>query len=361
MTLDTIATPALLIDADRLERNLARVAEYAASHGLAWRPHAKTHKSAWVAARQMVHGATGLSCATPREVEVMATVSDDLLLAYPPIGAEALGRIGPVARRGHFGVMLDSTEAAERLSRAMIDHGATARVLVELDVGMRRTGTPDVASAVALGRRVAALPGLDFDGFGCYPGHLREMGSAVDASLAELTALVARLREAADRAGLPVQTISAGSTPLLWRWHEIAGVTEIRAGTAAYFDRTSVLGGVCTMDECAATILTTVISTSVPGQAVVDAGVKALGREPVRGATGEGFACVADRPEIAVVRLSEEHGILDLNRTGWRPRVGDLVRLIPNHVCVAVHNFDVMHLRHPDGRIDARPIEARGR
>ena len=356
-----LPTPALLVDTARVEANLSRVAAYAARHALAWRPHVKTHKSRWIGARQMAHGAVGLTCATPREASVMCEVTEDILLAYPPIGADRLARTVAMAERSHLGVMLDSHEAVAGLSEALSARGLTARILVEVDAGMHRTGAASLDAAVALATEVDALPGLTFDGFGFYPGHLRSAGPEVDASLAEMSSLIAGLRAASAAAGLDVRTISCGSTPLLWRSHEIAGMTELRAGTAVYFDRTSVIGGVCSYDDCAATILATVISTAVPGQAVVDAGVKALGREPMRGGDAEGFACVYDRPEVPVVRLSEEHGVLDLTHTDWQPCVGDQVQLLPNHVCVAVHNFDAMTLLHPDGRMETMPVEARGR
>lgn len=291
----------------------------------------------------------------------MATACDDLLLAYPPVGAERLRRTVALAAQVRLTVMLDSREAATALSEALGAAGASARVLVEVDAGMRRTGVVGVEPAVELARAVTALPGLTFDGFGFYPGQLRSAGPEVDAELVRLSVMVTALRAGAEAAGLVVHTISAGSTPLVWRSHEIAGLTELRAGTAVYFDRTSVVGGVCTVQACAATILATVVSTAVPGQAVVDAGVKALGREPMRGGEAEGFACVNDRPEVPVVRLSEEHGVLDLSQTEWRPRVGDQVRLLPNHVCVAVHNFGEMTLVHPDGRVEACAVDARGR
>lgn len=360
-SLRALPTPSLCLDVARVEANLARVADYAARHGLAWRPHVKTHKSSWVAARQVAHGAVGLSCATPREAEVMQAVTADLLFAYPPIGDDRLARIAGLAADTRLGVMLDSAEAAAQLSAALVARGASARVLVEADAGMHRTGVARVEELIALAARVASLPGLTFDGFGFYPGHLRTAGPEVDGSLAEMSALVMALRTASGAAGLDVRTISCGSTPLLWRSHEIAGMTELRAGTAAYFDRTSVVGGVCAMADCAATILATVVSTSVPGQAVVDAGVKALGREPMRGGEAVGYAGVLDRPEVPVVRLSEEHGVLDLTHTDWRPRAGDQVRLLPNHACVAVHNFDEMTLMHPDGGLETMPVDARGR
>lgn len=357
----TIATPALVVDAATVARNATRVAAYAAAHGLAWRPHVKTHKSPWVAATQLAHGARGLTCATPHEAEVMRTVTDDLLLAYPPVGDERLARTVALAARSRLGVMLDGAESAAALSAALVAAGAEARVIVEVDAGMQRTGVVGIDAAVALARLVAGLPALTFDGFGFYPGHLRDAGASADAELVRLSTMIAALRRGAEGVGLEVRTVSCGSTPLLWRSHEIAGMTELRAGTAAYFDRTSVLGGVCDETECAATILTTVVSVAVPGQVVVDAGVKAIGREPLRGATAEGYASVQGHPEVAVVRLSEEHGILDLSQTSWRPRLGEQLHLIPNHICIAVHCFDRMALRHEDGHLEDLPVAARGR
>lgn len=291
----------------------------------------------------------------------MSGLTDDLLIAYPPIGAARVARIAALAERCRLAVMLDSAEAARGLSAALAARGATARIIVEIDAGMQRTGVVGIAEAVGLGRIIGSLPALTFDGFGFYPGHLRDAGPAADRELERLSALVAALLDEASSGGLEVRTVSCGSTPLLWRSHEIAGMTELRAGTAAYFDRTSVLGGVCTEEECAATIVATVVSIAVPGQAVIDAGIKALGREPVRGANAAGYAAVRGQPEVPVVRLSEEHGILDLSQTDWRPRLGEQVHLIPNHICIAVHCFDTMNLRHTDGRVEIMAVEARGR
>lgn len=356
-----IATPALLIDVAQVDRNIRRVAGYAARHDLEWRPHVKTHKSPWIAAHQLAGGATGLSCATPREAEVMREATDNMLLAYPPIGADRLRRTASLAASSRLGVMLDSPASAEAMSVALHGTGASVRVLVELDVGLKRTGVADVTEAIALATRIDGLPGLVFDGFGFYPGNTRSAGPESDPVLASLTAMIAELIEGAARVGLAVNTISCGSTPLLWRSHEVVGTTEIRAGTAIYFDRTSVFGGVCGYDECAATILTTVVSTAVPGQIVVDAGLKAVGREVVRGANAPGHASVVGHPELALVRPSEEHGIIELNDSAWRPAVGDQLRVIPNHICIAVHNFDEMHCMLGDGKFETLPVAARGR
>jgi D-serine deaminase-like pyridoxal phosphate-dependent protein len=130
--------------------------------------------------------------------------------------------------------------------------------------------------------------------------------------------------------------VSGGSTPTLWRAHEVPGLTEIRPGTNIFNDRTTAVVGACSWDECAYSVLATVVSTSVPGQVVVDAGAKALAKEELRG-EGGGFGCLLGRPEIVVKGLSEEHGVLDLSGTDWRPRVGEQVRIVPNHVCVSVN------------------------
>jgi D-serine deaminase-like pyridoxal phosphate-dependent protein len=114
--------------------------------------------------------------------------------------------------------------------------------------------------------------------------------------------------------------------------HEIPGVTEVRPGTYVYNDRTTARVGACDWDDCALTVLATVISTSVKGQVVVDAGTKSLGREPLR-ADGEGYGALLDHPEVVVSRMSEEHGVLDISRSTFRPRLGDQVRIVPNHAC----------------------------
>ncbi|HEX5634786.1 MAG TPA: alanine racemase, partial [Gemmatimonadales bacterium] len=339
MTTIDLQTPALLVDAAQVRRNVERVTAYAASHGLAYRPHVKTHKSSWIGALQVQGGAAGLTCATDREAEVMRAATDDLLVAYPPVTPGRIARLAALARTSRLTVALDSARSAEAFSDALRASHARAAVLVEVDAGMRRTGVSSVTDAIELACRVESLPTLEFTGFAFYPGHLRSAGPEADGAIAALGTLLDELTAASRRAGLDARVVSGGSTPLLWRAHEIRGMTELRAGTCVYFDRTSVRGGVCGEEECAATVLATVVSTAVPGQAVVDAGVKALGREPVRGEAAEGYASVWGRPDVTVSRLSEEHGVLDLSATDWRPEVGEQVRLVPNHVCVVVHLF----------------------
>jgi D-serine deaminase-like pyridoxal phosphate-dependent protein len=356
-----LETPALVVDLDRMERNLDRVAEYASKHGLALRPHIKTHKSPVLARHQMQRGAAGLTCATPFEAEVMSDVCSDLLVMYPPVGPQRADRLARVAHDVRLTVALDSETAARELSRAAQDAGSTVHVLVELDAGMHRVGLPIIDDAVGLAQLIRTLPKLELDGIAFYPGHVRAHVSEHDQQIDELSRFVAHARETFERHDVPLRVVSAGSTPTMFDTHRIRGVTEMRPGTYIFNDRTTAEIGACGWDDCALMVLATVVSTAVPGQAVVDTGSKALGREPMRGGAADGFGCLEARRDIVVESMSEEHGILDLSRSHWRPSVGERVRIIPNHVCIVVHLADVVYGVRDGAVVSSWPVAARGR
>jgi D-serine deaminase-like pyridoxal phosphate-dependent protein len=372
MLLDEIETPAPVVDLARMERNLGRMADYAAAHRLALRPHIKTHKTPWLAAEQIRRGAVGVTCATPREAEVMSEVTDDVLVAYPMVGAAKARRVVSLPDHVRLTVALDSTRAADDLAAAAREAGRRVSVLVECDLGMRRVGVQTPEEAIALIKHVTARRELQYAGITFYPGHIREPVDQQDASLAALSEQLARLLDALIRAGLEPPVVSGGSTPTAWRTHQLRGVTETRPGTYIYNDRTTAAVGACTTEDCALTVVATVVSTAVPGQAVIDAGSKSLGREPLRahgapasGASrageGEGFGVLLENPDVIVRAMSEEHGLLDLSRTRWRPAVGERVRVIPNHVCIVVHLFDVVHGLRGNAVETSWPVAARGR
>lgn len=357
-----IETPAAIVDLDRLERNLDRAATYATSHGLSLRPHVKTHKTGWIAAEQIKRGAAGVTCATPREAEVMSGVSSDILLAYPPVGAARAKRIANLPGEARVIVALDSVEAIDQIERAAAAADRTVGVYVEIDMGMHRVGVRDAAAAVGLAKRVQQSRALSYEGIAFYPGHIREPVDAQDAAIESLNSVLRMTLEALDDAGVSPKVVSGGSTPTLWHTHRLHGVTEVRPGTYVYNDRTTAEIGACEWSDCAFTVLATVVSTAVDGQAVIDAGTKALGREPMRGADGSGgFGSLLEHPDVVVKGMSEEHGLLDLSRTGWKPRVGEIVRVIPNHVCIVVHLNDTMYGVRGEVVERSWPVEARGR
>lgn len=358
--LEQLETPVPVVDLDRLSHNLDRMAAYATLHGLRLRPHVKTHKSPRIAAEQLRLGAAGLACATLREAEVMAEVCHDLLVAYPPVGAARLERLARLPSHVRLAVAADDVQALDALAVAARLGQRTIDVLVEADLGMHRVGVTAPGKAVAMARHIDRASSLRFAGLQFYPGHVRAHIRDQDAGLAQVGHDLAEYIEALTADGLPPHTVSGGSTPLAWRMHEVPGVNEVRPGTYVYNDRTTAQIGACDWEDCALTVLATVVSVSVKGQAVVDAGTKALGREPLR-AEGDGYGALLDHPDVLVTRLSEEHGILDLSRSSWRPRLGDQVRIVPNHVCIVVHLFDeIIGVR--GHAVETRwPVTARGR
>ncbi|HWE42262.1 MAG TPA: D-TA family PLP-dependent enzyme [Gemmatimonadaceae bacterium] len=359
--IDELETPSVIVDLDRLATNIEAMATYTALHGLTLRPHVKTHKSPRIAADQIRMGASGLTCATTREMEVMADVSKDLLLAYPPIGAARLARLMTLPRDTRLTVAVDSATAIEQLASTARVVDREIGVYIEQDLGMHRVGVATAEEVVKLAQLVWRSPPLRFAGLAFYPGHIREPLAKQGPAIDRLSADVRQTIDALEREGLPPAVVSGGSTPAAWRMHEVDGLTEVRPGTYVYNDRVTAAVGACSWDDCALTVSATVISTAVPGQVVVDAGAKSLGREPMRGAEGEGFGALLDRPELVVTRMSEEHGIIELGDSDWKPKVGDRVRIVPNHVCIVVHLFDELYGVRGDVVETSWPVAARGR
>ncbi len=358
---EELETPIPVVDLDIMERNLDRMATYTAKHGLHLRPHTKTHKSPWIAAEQMERGAVGVTCATPREAEAMSTVSADILLGFPVVGASKARRIASIPKAIDVTVSLDSEIALLDLAAAARNADRPIGVYVELDLGMHRVGISSAEQAAELAMLVTQTRPLEYAGIAFYPGHIRESVGDQGPSLEQLSARLEEALDVMDSFGVRHPVVSGGSTPTVWRSHEIRGMTEIRPGTYVFNDRSTAVIGACDWSDCALTVLATVVSTAVEGQAVIDAGTKSLGREPVRGVEGEGFGSLLEHPEVVVKGMSEEHGILDLQKTDWKPQIGERVRVIPNHVCIAVHLFDeVVGVRGE--RIEKRwPVAARGR
>lgn len=357
--LPSFETPAGLVDLHRVRSNATKVVTYLQQHGLSWRPHVKTHKSRAIAEIQLTEGAKGLTVATLQEAEAMAPLGADLLLAHPPVGYARGRRLRSFLEHHPLGVALDSSESLETVGEAARSVGRKVEVLIEVDVGMMRVGLGGLTAVVALAELAESYPCLEFGGILFYPGHIRSTGPGAVKALEEVSNRIDPILGALEEAGLPAGVVSGGSTPTLWQSHRIRGMTEVRAGTCAFHDRDTLGLEVCEEGDIAYSVLTTVVSTAVPGQAVVDAGSKALSREELRSG-GAGLGLVVEHPEVVVARVSEEHGILDLSSSSWRPSVGERVRIVPNHVCVSVNLQDRL-LAPGAGGVREIPLEGRGR
>lgn len=338
MLIRQLDTPALLIDLDVMERNLRRAAEYARAHDLRLRPHTKTHKIPELARLQLELGAAGITVAKVGEAEVMlAAEPADLLVAYPIIGRSKLERLVAVAQRTRVTVMLDNLHAARQLSDAAREGQVEFGALAEVDVGLGRTGVAPGNELVEFIRNLLRLPYLSYEGIGFYPGHIRSLDNDGLNQIEELDRLLAAVTESLRREGVPPRIVSGGSTPTLYHSHRIRGLTEIRPGTYIFNDRNTWLAGACKLEECAASILVTVVSTSRPGQVIVDGGSKTFSSDRLTPSPELSFGYVLEAPGAVFTRMNEEHGYLDVRKAGVELAVGDRLRIIPNHVCAGVN------------------------
>jgi D-serine deaminase-like pyridoxal phosphate-dependent protein len=341
MRYDELSTPALTIDLDTLEGNLDRMASSCRKQEVGLRPHVKTHKTPEVAHMQLDRGALGLTVAKVGEAEVMAEAGlDDILIAYPILGAEKLRRLVTLARWRRITVALDSEAAAQELSRAASEQDSALGVLVEFDVGFHRCGLAPGPRCVELASKIAGMPGLSFRGLMTYFGNIRGSPEARRAGIQAVAGKVERALVAFRDAGLEVEIVSGGSTPSAEFAHLVAGLTEIRPGTYVYNDMNTFSQGACRLEDCAARVVTTVVSTAVPGRAIIDAGSKTLSSDLLGAGPESGYGYVVEAPDVPIIKLNEEHGYLDITGSAHEFYVGEVLTVIPNHVCTCVNMHD---------------------
>jgi D-serine deaminase-like pyridoxal phosphate-dependent protein len=336
--LHELDTPSVAIDLDAVDRNIARMQSYCDAHRIALRPHVKTHKLPSIGERQLAAGAVGICCQKLGEAEVFVEAgARDVFVTFPIVGARKLVRLAALAQAARVLVAVDSAEALEALAAS----GADVDVVVDCDTGFGRTGVQSPAEAASLAQAVPAA-GLRFEGFMTYPA---PPGCDV------------WLGEARELAG--GGTISVGGTPNAFSTHELDGVTELRPGTYVYGDRACVANGTVPLEDCALRVVATVVSRPTPDRAILDAGSKALTSDLARGAEGHGL--ILEYPDARIAMLSEEHGHVDLSGCELRPRIGEVVTVIPNHACVVSNLVDEVVV-HRSGALEGTlAVAARGR
>ena len=255
-----VSTPAVVVDLDILERNLDRMADYCAEHGLALRPHTKTHKCLEVARMQLERSAIGLTVAKVGEAEVMAqTGTPQILVAHPIVGDEKLQRLVALSSTSEVIVALDSLAAAQSLARVAERCGETVGVLVEFDSGSRRCGVAAGQECAELGSAIHALHGVQLRGLMTYFGSVWGNEQERTEEIERVSSTVQRATTAFHSAGLPLEIVSAGSTPAAMMSHRVPGITEIRPGTYVYNDLNTYYQGLCALEDCAVRVVTTVV------------------------------------------------------------------------------------------------------
>jgi D-serine deaminase-like pyridoxal phosphate-dependent protein len=361
MHVTDLETPVLVVDLDILDANIAEMATYSAAHGLKLRPHIKTHKIPEIARMQIRSGASGITVAKLGEAEVMARAGiDDILIAYPVVGEAKLARLTKLAGSMRVAVSTDSLEVAEGISRAAKTAGVRVRILAEFDAGFRRCGVQTVDELVSLAQGMTRLPNLEFAGLMFYPGHVRTGAQEQIPVLKGIDSQLFEAQEKLYRSGIQVATVSGGSTPTAFQSHLMKTLTEIRPGTYVYNDMNTVRLGTTALLHCALAIHVTVVSTAVKGRAVIDGGSKTFSSDPCRSVDGAGYGYCIEHPEVVMEGLTEEHGHLKLADPAPRIKIGDRLRIVPNHVCVAVNLHNEVCCARGGEVVGSWPIEARG-
>lgn len=346
-TLADLDTPCVLIDLDRVETNLRRAQDHADQNGYALRPHTKTHKLPRFARQQLALGARGITVQKLGEAEVMADAGiEDIFLPYNIVGARKLERLKALNGRVTLAVTADSPDTVAGYA-ATFSEDEQLTVLVECDTGTARCGVQTPAQALALARQIEMAPGLRFGGLMTYPPARRP--ETAETFLREALELI-------ECAGIRVPKVTSGNTPDMWQTGQSV-VSERRPGTYIYFDRMQVAAGAASLEDCALTVLATVVSRPTAMRVVVDAGSKALSSD-IGGLTGYGLVMGT---EIVLKFLNEEHGVIELDAPADWPRIGDRLRIIPNHACVVSNLFDTVTLIHGDEVVETVEVASRGR
>ncbi|MFN3150286.1 alanine racemase [Bremerella sp.] len=359
--LQQIATPCLVIDSQIVRQNLETLQQYARQYNLLVRPHAKTHKSLRIARDQINVGSRGISVAKVGEAEVLSQSCDDLLIAYPAIDNQRCERIARLAGKVTLRVAVDSREGVDALARAAKQQGTIIGILIDQDVGFHRTGISSPEEVVRLALYVQKhSAALRLDGIFFYPGHVTVAADEQPSLLQEIDAKLKTTLQLCREEGIEIDIVSGGSTPTAFQSHYVTCQTEIRPGTYVFNDMNTVRGGFCSIDQCAAVVITTVVSTAVSGKVVVDAGTKALASDRNWIDPESGFGHVIEYPEAKIVRLSEEHGEIDISECPSQPSLGETVAIIPNHICPCVNLHDSFHWLDEAGESERVPVDCRG-
>jgi D-serine deaminase-like pyridoxal phosphate-dependent protein len=343
-------TPAVVIDLDRVEANIARIQGLCSRAGVANRPHIKTHKIPALARLQIDKGAQGITCQKLGEAEIMADAGiDDILVSYNLIGEARSGRLGALAQRCNIKVAADNPVTLAGYAEAGRMAGRPIEVVIECDTGRKRAGVETATEAVALTAEIKTNPHLAFAGFLFYPTEESWPQTQVfyDEALAGVRAL-----------GLEPRIVSTGGSPNIVNVGKLKGATEHRAGTYIFNDRMQMAARVATLEDCALHVFATVVSRAGPERGIFDAGSKTLTSD-IGGLDGHGL--ILEHPQARIKGFAEEHGFLDLAGLNDKPKVGDVVRIVPNHVCVVVNMVDQLIAVRNHEIVAVMPVAARGK
>lgn len=347
--IENFGTPCSVIDLDVVERNIKRAQDLCDNAGVKNRPHIKTHKSPLLAKMQIAAGARGITCQKLGEAEVMVdNAITDIVIATNLIGAARSGRLASLQRRAPLKVCSDNLFTLAAYSASAREAERPLDVMIECDTGQKRAGVETPREALVLAEFIQNDPMLNYAGMLFYP--TKDSWPQTQVFLDEM---VKGLSSLSYQPGI----VSTGGTPNFANIGKLLGATEHRAGTCIFNDRMMIADGFATQENCALRVYSSVVSRGGVERGILDAGSKTLTSD-----TGglQGFGLILEHPDAQIHKFAEEHGFLNLAKCTNKPSVGDIVSVIPNHVCVAVNMIDQLVAVRGGNIVDVIPIKARG-
>lgn len=353
-------TPAVIVYYDTVVNNIKKMVNGLQAQEIAHRPHIKVHKSTMLAKLQIELGAKGITCAKISEAEIMVDAGiQDILIANEIIGKIKLDKLMVLSKRANIITCVDSIDGATALSEAALAVGLKAKVYIEINIGADRCGVKP-ENAISFVKEVAVLNGIEIIGLMTYSGKIygKKIGDEMRSESAREPRILYAIQNELDENGIHLSVLSAGSSLSSRYPEELKGITESRAGNYIYNDCTGLYSGLCTVDECALRVISTITSIPEKGRFIIDAGSKALTSDAC--AYGNGFGYVVEYPEMEIYALNEEHGYIRYANTDVL-KIGQQISIIPNHTCVVPNvNEEVMGIK-ADGTTFIIPVEARGK
>ncbi len=339
-----LETPSVLIDLDKMERNIAVMQARCDELGIRFRPHIKTHKIPDIARRQIEAGAVGIACQKVSEAEVFAAAGfRDIQIPYNIVGRRKTRRLARLAQQAEVTVTVDSRLVIDGIAEAARETGVKIGMMVELVSLGERTGTTP-AAALELARHIAATDNLRFAGVMIYPSD-----AAIRPRLLETLELL-------KSAGIAVETVSGGGSGASSDAHLLPELTELRVGTSIFWDWTCVAADRARFDNCAMRVLATVVSANEPQRVILDSGSKAIHSETMDGLYGY----IEEYPAARLHKVNEEHGYVDFSACDAQPQVGDMVHIIPVHTCVVTNLHNQLYGLRGDAIEEIWDVAARG-
>ena len=348
MHINDLDSPAVVIDLDIVDNNISKIQTYCDSHDIKLRPHIKTHKLPSMAYKQLEAGASGISCQKISEAAVMAAAGiKDILLTYNIIGKAKIEPLARLAKQTDLSIAIDNEVALATIAEAAKQAQKEIKILVEFESGNQRLGVQTPLAALELAKKIDSSEYLNFDGLMTYP-----CGEQAGVFIKDA-------QELFNSENIAINTVSIGGTPNMYNVHKVQGITELRIGTYIYNDVNIVGTKTANLDDCALHVHATVVSRPTDNRAIIDAGSKTLSSDLSN--YKKGYGLILEYPEAIIYKLNEEHGLIDLSNSTAKPNIGEVIRIIPNHVCVVTNLIDEV-IVHRNATVEAiLPVWARGK